>query len=215
MRKAIIMAGGEGKRLRPLTYAFPKPLLTFEGDVLIDRILVSLVQHKFTPWVVVNYMGDAIKEHVAYIMGILGKEFKIINEQDYSRVALGTAGILPAIVEPEEAVLVMNADLIIKGLDFDDMWRKHEDSGKKLTLLCVKRNHAPPYGVVDIEDGEFKGIREKPVSTFWANGGVYVVNGEVLTGNFRYLDMPDLISSLGYDVGVYCHEGEWQDVGRG
>ena len=211
--RAIVMAGGQGSRLKPFTMAVPKPLLRIDGEVLLDRILVLLLFHKFEVVVVVNYMGDAIRDHVKFVSSLVGRDISVLSEGD---TPLGTAGILPSILEDNEDALVMNADLITN-IDLTEMQACYRSSQKPLMMAVREVHHAVPYGVVNIANGAYNSMTEKPVSTYMANAGIYILNRKVLPATSMIWNMTDTINMLDVkDVGLYPipPDVEWRDIGR-
>lgn len=210
---AVMMAGGRGERLRPLTETTPKPLLPIGGKAIIDYNVDELeacgVDRIF---VTVNYLGDKIEEH---FRGRRGRT-KVECVREPSR--LGTLGSV-ALVEglTKDNVLVMNSDLLTT-LDFEAMYLHHVRSGVGVTMAAVPWNVSVPYALMTLEGERVKGLEEKPTYNYFANAGVYLIKRELLSRIPRgeYLDAPDFISAFiaeGGEVGCYPIEGTWIDIG--
>jgi NDP-sugar pyrophosphorylase family protein len=206
-----------GVRLRPLTYAIPKPLLAVNEKPILEEIILRLAQHGIDQLVLaVGYRADLIE---AYFQdgASLGVRIAYVREKD----ALGTAGPLALVrqafrLDPEQPVLVMNGD-ILTDLDFGDLLRAHSASGCEMTVVARTYVAQLPYGVLQIEDGRIRGVVEKPSSTHQVSAGIYALQPSAFDAvpDGAYLDMPDLIERLvaaGRPVGAYCFDGEWLAV---
>jgi NDP-sugar pyrophosphorylase family protein/predicted transcriptional regulator len=212
---AIIMAGGLGSRLRPLTEHTPKPLIKVAGKPILDHILTGLKQSGIQDVVLsLNYLGDRIRE---YMDG--GEKHHLNINYVSEKERLGTAGALSLIKPaPSKPFLVMNGDLLtnlnfVKLLDFQKQY------GYQL-VMCVKRYTVPiPYGVVEIEKGKVKRLKEKPDINQFINAGIYVLAPICLKliPAGKYFDMTDLITkaiTAGFSVGAFPIYEYWRDIGR-
>lgn len=210
---AVLMAGGRGERLRPLTDNTPKPLLPVGGKAIIDYNTDELeacgVKNIF---VTVNYLAQQIEEHFSRRTG----SARITCVREPRR--LGTMGSL-SLIEGLEAdnVLLMNSDLLTT-IDFEALYRRHAGTGADVTMAGVPYNVSVPFALMTLSDGLVKGLQEKPTFNYFANGGVYIIRREVLERlpKGEYTDAPDFISDLIADGGkVVCHpvEGTWVDIG--
>ena len=210
---AVLMAGGRGERLRPLTEKTPKPLLPVGDKAIIDYNIDELeacgVDRIF---VTVNYLAEQIEEHFRLRQG----RAKVECVREPRR--LGTMGSL-ALVEGLESdnILMMNSDLLTD-LDFEEMYLHHKKSGADLTVAAVPYNVAVPFALMDIKGDRVKGLIEKPTYNYFANAGVYLLKRELLTRlpNDAYVDAPDFISELiddGGEVAFHPIEGTWIDIG--
>ena len=210
---AVMMAGGRGERLRPLTEKTPKPLLPIGGKAIIDYNVDELeacgVERIF---VTVNYLAEKIEEH---FRGRRGRA-KVECVREPSR--LGTIGSLSLVDGlTKDNVLLMNSDLLTT-LDFEGMYLHHVRSGAGITMAAVSWNVSVPYALMTLEEGLVKGLEEKPTFNYFANAGVYLIRRELLSRIPRggYLDAPDFISAFiadGGEVGCYPIEGTWIDIG--
>ena len=210
---AVLMAGGKGERLRPLTLKTPKPLLPVGGKPIIDYNLDELercgVKRIF---ITTNYLADKIERHVAK------REGSSVIECFREPRRLGTMGSL-ALIEGLESdnVLLMNSDLLTS-INFEAMYLHHIKNRSDLTMAGVPYTVSVPYALMRISGGRVKGLEEKPTYNYFANAGVYILKRrlieKVVKGEF--LDAPDFISSLieaGGKVGCYPIEGTWIDIG--
>jgi NDP-sugar pyrophosphorylase family protein len=215
--QAVLLAGGQGVRLRPLTYAIPKPLLAVDEKPILEEIIARLANHGIDQLVLaVGYRAELIE---AYFQdgANLGVRIAYVREKD----ALGTAGPLALVrqayyLEPDRPVLAMNGD-ILTDLDFDDLLRAHTASGCEMTVVARTYVSQLPYGVLQIEGGRIRGVVEKPSSTHQVSAGIYALQPSAFDAvpDGKYLDMPDLIERLvaaGRPVGAYCFDGEWLAV---
>ena len=212
--QAVIMAGGFGTRLRPLTDDTPKPMLPVGGRPLMERTIESLQKagiHRIN--VTTHFMPEKIMKHFGGGQRF-GVELNYVSEEQ----PLGTAGALRLISEVDEPLLVMNGD-ILTNIDFRSLMKFHREHNAKLTVAVRQYEMQVPYGVVEAKDGVVTGLREKPRITFLVNAGIYLLEPSVLKqipDAGRY-DMTDLISRLlnngetvvGYPVMEY-----WLDIGK-
>lgn len=212
--QAVIMAGGFGTRLRPLTDHIPKPMLSVGGKPLMERTIESLQKagiHRIN--VTTHFMPEKIIQHFGGGQRF-GVELNYVSEEQ----PLGTAGALRLISEVDEPLLVMNGD-ILTNIDFRSLVRFHRERKAKLTIAVRQYEMQVPYGVVEARDGCVTELREKPRITFLVNAGIYLLEPSVLKHipiEGRY-DMTDLINSLlssgetvvGFPVMEY-----WLDIGK-
>lgn len=210
---AVLMAGGKGERLRPLTLNTPKPLLPVGDKAIIDYNVDELERCGIDRiFVTVNYLAEMIEDHFSHRKG--RAEITCIREPR----RLGTMGSL-ALVEGLESdnVLMMNSDLLTT-LDFEKLYLHHKKSGADLTMAAVPYTVSVPFAIMQMEGNLVKGLEEKPTYNYFANGGVYLMRSCLLSRIARgeYLDAPDFISTLiadGGTVGCYPIEGTWIDIG--
>lgn len=214
----VMMAGGRGERLRPLTLHTPKPLLKVGGKPIIDRNIEILEEFGITDiFVTVNYLHEQIEEH-----------FRLRNQADPAPRAnvrcvlepkrLGTLGSV-ALVNGlrHDNLLVMNSDLLTS-IDFEEMWELHMKSGADLTMGAVPYTVSVPFAILQTRGQRVTGIEEKPTYNYFANAGVYMMRRVLLSRipAGTYLDAPDFIASLikdGLKVEYFPIEGRWIDIG--
>lgn len=210
---AVLMAGGKGERLRPLTLKTPKPLLPVGGKAIIDYNIEELercgVKRIF---VTTNYLAEKIERHFAKREGAS----EVICVREPKR--LGTIGSLALIKDMKsDNILLMNSDLLT-AIDFESMFLHHVAHKADLTIAGVPYTVSVPYAIMRMKSGRVKGLEEKPTFNYLANAGVYILKRE-LVGKIpegEFLDAPDFISSLiadGGKVGCYPFEGTWIDIG--
>jgi dTDP-glucose pyrophosphorylase len=211
---AVVMAGGRGQRLRPLTDKVPKPLLKVGTTTIVERIIGALRDSGVAEvFLSVNYKAKAFEERLGDGES-LGVAIEYLREQK----KLGTAGSLSLLPEePVGPVLVTNADILTR-LDFGRLFRYHREHGGAATVAVVHHVTRIPYGVMNAEGDRLLRIEEKPEVKVLCNAGIYVLQPDVL----RYvapdeaLDMPDLISRLladGVDVHLFPILERWFDIG--
>lgn len=211
----VLMAGGLGNRLRPLTEDLPKPLLRVGRKPLLETILETLRSHEFRNFYIsVNYKGEMIKDH----FGDGGKwkcNIRYLEERD----RLGTAGALSLIEDaPTQPLLVMNGD-VLTNVDFSSLLDFHAEQGAKATMCVREFDFQVPYGVVNIDEHRITGIVEKPVHSFFVNAGIYVIDPSLLelVPKSGGIDMPDLFSKaleLGMPTAAFPIREYWTDIGR-
>ncbi|MBU0675964.1 MAG: nucleotidyltransferase family protein [Proteobacteria bacterium] len=212
---AILMAGGLGSRLHPLTETCPKPLLQVGDRPILETILLNLIDNGIRRFYIsVNYMAQMVMEHFGDGSN-WGVEIRYLQEKQ----KLGTAGALSLLTErPESPILVMNADLLTK-VNFGDLLDFHTMHHSKATMCVREYNHQIPYGVVKIDQHHFLGIKEKPVKRYFVNAGIYVLESEVIDNipPDTYFDMPQLFESLQQqspEIAVFPIREYWIDIGQ-
>lgn len=210
---AVIMAGGKGERLRPLTLTIPKPLLKVGDkaiiDTNVDRLIWYGVKHIA---VTVNYLKDQLIDHFSLPRN--GVEVKCYSECDY----MGTMGAVKMVDQfHNDTILVMNSDLYTN-IDYEDMYLCFCHSGADMLVAAVPYVVSIPFGICDLDDDEIKGIVEKPTYNYYANAGIYMMKRDVLNliPQGRFYNATDLISDLilaKKKVIRYPLNGTWIDIG--
>lgn len=211
----VLLAGGLGTRLRPLTNDTPKPMLSVGGKPLLETIILNFIEYGFRRFyvavnykaeIVENYFGDGSKwnVHISYI------------REDEKLGTAGPLGLLPA--RPEQAIVVMNGDLLTK-IDFDLLMNFHASHGARATMCVRNYDFQVPYGVVKLDSHRLLAIEEKPVQRFFVNAGIYVFEPEVLdlVPPNEYLDMPTLFEGLiqkNMEAAVFPIREYWLDIGH-
>ena len=212
----VLMAGGLGQRLRPMTSNLPKPLLKVGERPLLETILKTFIDYNFHKFFVsVNYHADMIKDHFGD-GGRWNVEIRYLEEED----RLGTAGALGYIPDEclNEPLIVMNGDVLTK-VNFDYLLDFHREQ-KMLATMCVREYGLQiPFGVVNIDSHAVTAIEEKPTYTAFINAGIYVLEPELLkhaqAGQPR--DMTDLLAeviSAGDHVAAFPIREYWRDIGK-
>ncbi len=213
--RIVLMAGGLGTRLRPLTEKIPKPMLPVGGKPILEQIIGRFADQGF--WrisISVNYRAEMVRDHFGTGEG-MGVEIDYIEEER----AMGTAGALSLLAErPEAPFIVMNGDVLV-ALQFPELLAFHREKSATGTLIVREYEQQVPYGVVRSADGLMTGIEEKPVERYYVNAGIYVLSPEALDRLTpgHPLDMPDLLSAIaadGQNVGVFPLRDYWRDIGR-
>jgi dTDP-glucose pyrophosphorylase len=211
--RAVVMAGGYGRRLHPLTAETPKPMLPIGDKPMLEHVFERLQQSGIRHvMVTTHFRGDIIRNHFGNGER-LGLDIDYLDEQE----PLGTAGAL-GLIGDGGPVLVMNAD-ILSAVDFQAMHDFHREHEAKLTIAVRHYEITVPFGVVYCTSEQVSNIEEKPQARFLVNAGIYLVEEEVLRRirpNTR-LDMPDLIKAIisdGVRVVAYPVVEYWLDVGR-
>lgn len=211
--EAVMMAGGRGERLRPLTDTLPKPLLPVAGKPIIDYNVEELEACGIKKiYVTVNYLGNLIKSHFSERTG--RAEIKCVEEPK----RLGTFGSLAFIDEVNtEHIIVMNSDLL-SNIDYASMYLNHIESGSDFTIAAVPYSVSVPFAIMRMEGERVRSLEEKPTYNYFANGGVYIMRSDLLARikKGEYLDAPDFIMGLikeDFKVGSFHIDGTWVDIG--
>jgi NDP-sugar pyrophosphorylase family protein len=213
---AVIMAGGLGTRLSPLTDNLPKPLVELAGKPILTHIIEHLREQGVSRFVLsLNYLGDMIVNQ--YGTGRdLGVEINYVRENK----RLGTGGAL-SLIDPaqlSEPFLCMNGD-ILSDIDVNALLAQHQENGWHGTMVAKEFHYTVPYGVVRRSDsGEFRGSDEKPTLSFPINAGIYMLSTDVLgmIPKDEFFDLPTLFDKLSETpgrAGTSVHPGRWIDIG--
>ena len=211
----VIMAGGLGTRLRPMTETVPKPMLRVGNKPFLERILENLIAQGFRNcYFCVHYLADQIIDYFGD-----GSKWGVKIEYVREEQRLGTAGGLAMIGNfGPLPILVLNADLVTR-LDFGALLAHHAANAHVATMAVRTMEFQVPFGVVETEGSRLVRIREKPLQSFLVNAGIYVVNSDCLRHIPRGepFDMPMLLDSLVQakeSVGYFPLYEAWMDVGR-
>lgn len=214
--KAVILAGGKGRRLRPYTTVFPKPLMPI-GDKPILEIILNQLQHHGVDEAII-----AVGHLPELIMAFFGNGSKFDINISYSKEQepLGTAGCLGLMKEKlDEPFLMMNGD-ILTNLSFSDFFNFHLKSEAIASIALTRRNVHIDFGVIEIDgNNEIIGYDEKPDLHYLVSMGIYAFNADVLEyiEKNTYLDFPDLVKNLlsqGEKVKAFLFDDYWLDIGR-
>ena len=219
MTTVLIMAGGRGQRLHPLTEHTPKPMLQVGQKPMLETIIEGLVGQGFDDIILaVHYKADLISDHFGD-----GARFNAAIGYIYEKEPLGTAGALRLLpTDLEGSVIVVNAD-IITDLDYNDLMKFHNESGTLATICLALHQYQVPFGVAKVAGDKVYHIDEKPISNFQVNAGIYVIHPfliDLIPREKRY-DMPDLLEDAlnkkavdgAPTVSGYVLSGCWADVG--
>ena len=213
--RAVILAGGKGTRLAPLTEVIPKPLVPIGGKPILEIVLMQLQHCGFRRiTLAVGYMADLIQ---AYFQD--GAKWGVQLDYSFESTPLGTAGPLALIDGLDKTLLVMNAD-VMTNLDYRELIGFHKAHGAVATIGAYQREVSIDLGVI-ITNGKYrvKDYIEKPKITHLVSMGVYIFEPQVLQfiKGQNYLDFPDLVKILiaqNLPVNYYLFEGYWLDIGR-
>ncbi len=213
--RAIILAGGKGRRLAPYTITFPKPLVPV-GDMPILEIVIR--QLKFAGFTHVTLaVGHLAELLMAYFQD--GSRWGITIDYSREEKPLGTTGPLLLIKDLPDDFLVMNGD-VLTTLNYGELFHVHRRSRASLTVACHRCNTKVDLGVIEF-DGRMQvtGYREKPTIPYDVSMGVYAFNRRALR-NYApdtYVDLPTVVQDLiavGDPVKVHLTDNEWLDIGR-
>jgi len=211
----VLMAGGLGNRLRPLTEDTPKPLLKVGQKPLLETIIEAFLQCDFQRfYVAVNYRAERIKEYFG-----TGKhwncEIRYLEERDQ----LGTAGAIGLIDDkPTQPLIVMNGDVLTR-VNFGSLLDFHREQRASATMCVRAYDFQVPYGVVNIRNSRIEKIVEKPVHAFFVNAGIYVLEPDALDflPSGQRFDMTDLFDRLIQEkrnTAAFPIREYWIDIGR-
>jgi dTDP-glucose pyrophosphorylase len=212
---AVIMAGGRGERLKPLTDETPKPLLVVGDKAIIKHNIDRLVSFGVDDfWISVRYLGEKIKNFVGNGSDI-GIRIQYLDEVD----ALGTIGSLSMIPEFEhDYVLVTNSD-ILTNLDYEKFFLDFIESNADFSVATIPYNVNVPYAVLETKENIINSFKEKPTYTYFANAGIYIMKKEIckMVPKNEFYNATDLLESLinnGFKVTSYPLRGYWLDIGK-
>ncbi len=211
----VLMAGGLGTRLRPLTEDCPKPLLEVGEQPILETILEGFIAHGFHRFYIsVNYMSGMIEDYFGD-----GSDWDVDITYLHEQKRLGTAGPLSLLPErPEETVIVMNGDLLTK-LNFAHLLNFHHEHESTATMCVREHETQVPYGVIETEEQFMTGLEEKPTERYFVNAGIYALEPETLNliPDGEFFDMTELFEQLveqKQSVTVFPVREYWQDVGQ-
>lgn len=211
----VVMAGGLGTRLRPLTDAVPKPMLRVGGKPILETILGSLIESGFRRFCfTLNYKADVVRDYFGNGSN-WGADISYVTERE----RLGTAGALSLLPDaPTKPILVMNGDLLT-GVDFGQVIDFHV-AHKAFATVCVREfEFTIPFGVVDLKDYRIESITEKPMHRRFVSAGVYVLEpaAVAMVPRDTLFDMPMLLERLlaeKREVAAFPIIEYWRDIGR-
>lgn len=215
MKRAVLLAGGKGTRLRPYTLTMPKPLVPIGDMPIIEIIIRQLVKFGFEHiTITVNHMADMIKEFCGD-----GSKWGIKIDYSLETKPLSTMGPLKLIPDLPENFLVMNGD-VLTDIDFSEFYIEHVNKESIFTISAYERDHKVDYGVLESnEENKLVAFKEKPILHYNVSMGVYMVNRKCLDiipeDTFYGFDhlMLDLIKNNTPAI-VRPYKGYWLDIGR-
>ncbi|HNR86863.1 MAG TPA: nucleotidyltransferase family protein [Spirochaetota bacterium] len=211
---AVIMAGGEGKRLWPITENIPKPMVDVGGKPILETIVANLAGAGITRlYIAVNYRAEVIEDYFGD-----GSRFNVNITYVREGKKLGTAGALSLLQEvPTEPLLLMNGDVLTE-VNFDRLLEFHRHHRCVMSLSVMDYNITIPFGVATLAGHFVVGMEEKPTKKFFCNAGIYVINPEILRFlpyNEKY-DITELLEDVlreGLPIGAFPIHEYWVDVG--
>jgi dTDP-glucose pyrophosphorylase/predicted transcriptional regulator len=211
----VLMAGGLGSRLRPLTETTPKPLLPIGGRPLLEITITNLARQGFARFILsVNYKADMFREFLADGSS-LGVEVDYVEENE----RLGTAGALRLLpTRPTAPILVMNGD-ILTNFDAQQLLSFHRAQDSAATMCVREYQWQIPYGVVQIENGRLASIHEKPMRREFVSAGINMLSPQALdlipsSGPFDMPSLMEAVAASGTPPTVYPLREYWLDIGH-
>lgn len=211
----VLMAGGLGTRLRPLTEDVPKPLIRVGDRPILETIVRGFVDAGFFNFVMaVNYKAEMVQDYFGDGSD-LGVSISYVRESQ----RMGTVGALSLLPQrPVAPFFVMNGDLLTT-LNYGQLMSFHKQSGAPATVCVREHSVTIPYGVMEVDDGRLTEIQEKPTRRFLVNAGIYVLSPEALdlVQSGDYMDMPALLERLvakGTPPAVFPMREYWIDIGH-
>lgn len=212
---AVIMAGGRGERLRPLTDSTPKPLLKVGDMAIMEHNMNRLIRFGIDDfWVSVSYLSDQIVEYFGD-----GQPKGVRIEYLYETEPLGTIGAVTQIKNlKHNTVLITNSDLLTN-LDYEDFYLSFIKEDADLSVVTIPYDIKVPYAVLETSNGVINSFKEKPTYTYYANGGIYLVKADLLRDIpkdtfFNATDFLERLIESGKKVHSYVLRGYWLDIGR-
>lgn len=211
---AVLMAGGKGERLRPLTEKTPKPLLPVGAKTIIDHNVDNLISYGIEHInVTVNYLKEQIEEH--YSEPRNGVQIQTIREPNY----LGTIGSIRFVPHfYNDSIIVMNSD-IFTNIDFEDFFLHFQQHDAEMSVAAVPYNVSIPYGILDLDGRNIQGLLEKPKYNYYANAGIYLIKRHTIDEIpcdtfFNATDLVEKLIRENKKVIRYPLNGTWIDIGN-
>ena len=213
--EVVLMAGGLGSRLQPLTDDCPKPLLNVGGRPILETIMLGFMDYGFHNFhISVNYKAEMIESHFGD-----GSRWNVDISYLRENKRMGTAGCLSLFPKrPEQSFMVMNGDLLTR-VNFEQMLAFHAENQAAATMAIRQYDYEVPFGVVEVDGQRIVSLHEKPVQRFFVNAGVYVLEPHVLDhlAPETTMDMPELFQFLmdkGEKTCAFPIHEYWLDIGR-
>ena len=210
---AVLMAGGKGERLRPLTEKTPKPLLEVGGKCIIDHNVDRLISYGVEHVnVTVNYLGEQIEEHFDTPRD--GVQVRTFREPKF----LGTIGSIKFVdIFYNDTILVMNSDLFTN-IDYEDFFLHFQIHDAEMSVAAVPYNISIELGILDLDGHNIKGLIEKPKYNYYANAGIYLIKKRALAEIpedtfFHATHLVEKLIAQGKKVIRYPLNGTWIDIG--
>jgi NDP-sugar pyrophosphorylase family protein len=214
-KRAIILAGGKGTRLRPYTVVLPKPLMPISEYPILEIIVRQLAKTRFNEiTIAVNHQADIIKAYFGD-----GSKWGININYSLEKIPLSTMGPLRLIKDLPDNFLIMNGD-ILTDLNFSDLFEYHLERRNIFTISSCKRKHKADFGVLEVnKNNELISFKEKPVVQYSVSMGVYCANKEIIkiipeNVEYGFDDLMIKLIELNKPAEVKRFEGYWLDIGR-
>ena len=211
---AVIMAGGKGERLRPLTEKTPKPLLPVGDKAIIDHNVDRLIHYGVNHIsVTVNYLKEQIEDH--YQEPRNGIQIKTVREPKF----LGTIGSIKFVPKfYNDTVLLMNSD-VFTNIDYEDFYLHFIQHDAEMSVAAIPYNVSIPYGILDLDGRNVQGFLEKPKYTYYANAGIYLIKRRALDEIpkdtfYNATDLIEKLIAMEKRVIRYPLNGTWIDIGN-
>lgn len=212
---AVIMAGGKGIRLKPLTDTVPKPLLIIGDKAIMEHNLDRLALFGIDDfWVSVKYLGEQIQDYFGN-----GEDRNLQIRYVWEDEPLGTVGAVSKIDNFEhDYVLITNSD-ILTNLDYEHFFLDFINQDSDFAVVTIPYQVNIPYAVLETSEGQIKSFKEKPTYTYYSNGGIYLMKKEVLRhipkdSHYNTTDLMESLLEKGYKVTSYPLSGYWLDIGK-
>ena len=210
---AILMAGGRGERLRPLTLTTPKPLLKIGDKCIIDYNVEELANNGVSNIAVTtNYLAEQLEEHFSTPVG--GANVRCVKEPR-KLGTIGSAKLVDGLTH--DNVLIMNSDLFTT-ISYEDMYLQHVEEGADMTIAAVPYMVSVPFAIFRNDGNRILGLEEKPTYNYYANAGIYIIRREMLDRIpadtvFDATDLIEMLVADGKKVIYHSINGTWLDVG--
>lgn len=212
---AVLMAGGRGERLRPLTDTTPKPLLKIGDKPIIEHNIDRLISYGIDDiWICVRYLGEQLESFFEN-----GKSKQVDIKYIWEDQPLGTLGAVSKISDfQHDYILVLNSDLLTN-VDYEDFFLDFQENDAALSVVTIPYTVNVPYAVLDTTDNRITNFKEKPSYTYYSNGGIYLLKKEVLKAIpkdtfYNATDLMSLLIEKGMKVCAYPLRGYWLDIGK-
>lgn len=210
----VLMAGGKGERLRPLTEKTPKPLLPVGGKAIIDHNIDRLINYGVKHInMTINYLGEQLEEHFKESKGDV--QVQTVREPKY----LGTIGSIRFVKGfYNDTILIMNSDLFTN-INYEDFYLHFKEHDAEMSVAAVPYTVSVPYGIFDLNGRDIQGLIEKPTYNYYANAGIYLIKRSALDEIpedtfFNATDLIEKLISEGKKVIRFPLNGTWIDIGN-